>query len=243
MVPTYALKRRGPAHFSGKAYRLTDRRYEKQPFALVLLVLYKRRPIRVSKAKPKRQYGYLCRLELNMNELGSLRRALVPFTWIVLLSVGLLVPRPASAQAAAAATASTPPTAPTVSTNVGTTEMKKPGSVALAAPAAETGSPHLVAHNGPPAEEVNRKLLEEKAGIDAAKLLLRSSPSGAQIFINSAFVGHTPLLLMVAPGKYTIEMRGQRDDTAKRTLGLMENETQEITLNLATNYPAKISTR
>jgi hypothetical protein len=48
---------------------------------------------------------------------------------------------------------------------------------------------------------------------------------------------------MVAPGKYTIEMRGQRDDTAKRTLGLMENETQEITLNLATNYPAKISTR
>jgi hypothetical protein len=101
----------------------------------------------------------------------------------------------------------------------------------------------LIAHDGPPAEEVNRKALEDQAGSDAGKLLMRSWPSGAQIFINGAFVGHTPLLLMVAPGKYRVEMRGEHDDIAQRTLGLLANDTQEVTLKLTARYPARISTR
>lgn len=142
---------------------------------------------------------------------------------------------PAPAAAAAASTAAAGVTA--------TTEEKKPGPVTLATPVAGTGSsPHLIAHSGPPAEEVNRKELEDHAGRDAGKVLLRSTPSGAQIFINGSIVGYTPLLLVLAPGKYTVEMRGARDDVAHRLVGLMANETQEITLKLATHYPANVST-
>jgi hypothetical protein len=54
-------------------------------------------------------------------------------------------------------------------------------------------------------------------------------------------VGHTPLLLSVAPGKYKVEMRGQRDDFAVRTIGLMARDTQAITLVLRARYPSDIS--
>jgi hypothetical protein len=48
---------------------------------------------------------------------------------------------------------------------------------------------------------------------------------------------------MVAPGKYRVEMRGEHDDIAQRTLGLLANDTQEVTLKLTARYPARISTR
>jgi PEGA domain len=154
-----------------------------------------------------------------------------------------------SAAAAAAAPPAAPADAATSAAGAGvtaTTDAKKPGPVTLATPVAPSSggsSPHLIAHDGPPAEEVNRKELEEHAGRDAGKLLLRSTPPGAQIFINGSVVGHTPLLIMVAPGKYTVEMRGGRDDVAQRIVGLMANETQEITLKLASPYRANITTK
>jgi hypothetical protein len=108
-------------------------------------------------------------------------------------------------------------------------------------PAQQTGSPHLIAKPGPPEDETNRKALEDNAGKDPANILLRSTPTGAQIYVNGAFVGHTPLLLTVAPGKYKIEMRGQRDDFAERTVGLLANDTQRIALTLASRYPNRVS--
>ncbi|MGA7919501.1 MAG: PEGA domain-containing protein [Candidatus Acidiferrales bacterium] len=160
----------------------------------------------------------------------------------------------AAAQSATAAAAAPAPPAPAAAATTSTaaagvsaaTDEKKPGPVTLAtpiAPSAAGSSPHLIARSGPPAEEVNRKELEEHAGRDAGKLLLRSTPSGAQIFINGSIVGHTPLLIMVAPGKYIVEMRGGRDDVAQRIVGLMANDTQEVTLKLAPHYPANISTK
>jgi PEGA domain len=145
--------------------------------------------------------------------------------------------RPACAQATVEAATTT------ASAGVATSEVKRLQPVILATPKTETGSPHLIAHDGPPADEANRKALEEQAGSDAAKLLMRSSPSGAQIYINGAFVGHTPLLLMLAPGQYKVEMRDERDDIAQRTLGLLANDTQAVTLKLTERYPARVSTR
>jgi hypothetical protein len=185
-----------------------------------------------------------------MTELRSSKCAFARFAWVGGVALlALVAARPARAQATAEAAATTasagvttgqvktkllPPGAIVTSSTVLTTPQPQSGS---------TGSPHLIAHDGPPAEETNRKALEEQAGTDAAKLLMRSSPSGAQIFINDSFVGHTPLLMMLAPGKYKIEMRGQRDDTAQRTLGLLPHDTQEVMLKLAGLYPAQISTR
>lgn len=142
--------------------------------------------------------------------------------------------------ASAPATGSAPAAASTASTGVSTSDSKVP-SPNLAAPAQVTGSPNLIAKAGPPADEINRKALEDNAGKDAASILLRSQPSGAQIFINDAFVGRTPLLLSVAPGKYKVEMRGQRDDSAERTIGLLAHDTQIIVLTLGSRYPNRVS--
>ena len=105
----------------------------------------------------------------------------------------------------------------------------------------QSSSPHLVARNGPPPQELNRKEFEDNAGEKAGKLLLRSVPSGADIFIDGLIVGRTPLLMIVAPGKYKIDMRGTREDWGHANVGLMPKETQTVVVNLNQKYPARIS--
>jgi hypothetical protein len=56
-------------------------------------------------------------------------------------------------------------------------------------------------------------------------------------------VGRTPLLLIVPPGKYKVEMRGQRDGFGERVIGLLPNETQDLALRLELRYPARILMR
>jgi len=92
-----------------------------------------------------------------------------------------------------------------------------------------------------PADVTNRKALEQRAGKDAAKLVLQSVPSNALIYIDGMFVGRTPLLLIVPPAKYKVEMHGQRDGFGERLIGLLPKETQQLTLTLELRYPAKLS--
>jgi hypothetical protein len=158
-----------------------------------------------------------------------------------LLVLILAAARPGSAQNAPPSSAPAPNPLAAASAGI-TSEIKSP-AVIMATPGREPGSPHVLSTTGPPAEEANRRNLEENAGRDPANILLRSSPVGAQIYVNGAFVGHTPLLLSVAPGKYKVEMRGQRDDFAVRTIGLMARDTQAITLTLSARYPSRVSIR
>lgn len=113
------------------------------------------------------------------------------------------------------------------------------------APAASGGaaSAYLTIPTGPPADVVNRMALEKKAGKDAAKMLLRSTPSGARVWVNGEFVGSTPLLLIVPPGKYRVRMADSRLDSAQQELGVLPHETRELTLPLAVRYPASVSIR
>src|SRR5579863_10323547 len=108
-------------------------------------------------------------------------------------------------------------------------------------PADPKGPKHLVIPSGPPPEVVNRKALEEHAGQDAGKLLLRSTPSSAQIWVDGAFVGKTPTLLILAPGKYQVEVRGPRQESARQTVALLPRETREIALRMAVSYPTNVS--
>lgn len=110
-------------------------------------------------------------------------------------------------------------------------------------PAPQSTSAHLMARMGPPADEVNRKDFEDNAGENAGKLLLRSAPSGAQIFVNDLLVGRTPLLMVVAPGKYKIEMRGARQESGHSSVGVMPKETQTVVINLSQRYPSTVSVR
>lgn len=98
---------------------------------------------------------------------------------------------------------------------------------------------HLPATSGPPPDVANRRALEAKAGPNAGKLLLRSVPSGARVFIDGAFIGKSPMLLLLAPGKYRVEFRGPRMEYATSVVGLLPRETQEIALTLAVRYPTR----
>jgi len=84
-------------------------------------------------------------------------------------------------------------------------------------------------------------MFEEKAGEDAGKLLLRSTPSGAEIFIDDQRVGRTPLLMIISPGKYKIDMLGLRQESGHVTVGVAPKETQTVLINLNPRYPTKIT--
>jgi hypothetical protein len=109
--------------------------------------------------------------------------------------------------------------------------------------AKQSASPHLLERNGPPPDEVNRKQFEDNAGEKGGKLLLRSVPTGADVFVNDLLVGRTPLLMVVAPGRYKIEMRGARDDSGQADVGVMPNETRTVAIELKQRYPSSISLR
>lgn len=88
----------------------------------------------------------------------------------------------------------------------------------------------------------NRRALEAKAGPDAARLLVRSTPSSAQMWINGQPVGNTPLLLIIPPGKYRIELRGNRQETGSKDLALLPKETREVSVKLELHYPTRVVT-
>ena len=117
------------------------------------------------------------------------------------------------------------------------------GFSAPALPENKNKSPHMAVRSGPPPEVANRKALEERAGKDAGKVLLRSVPTGAQVWIDGAFVGSSPMLLILAPGKYQVELRGQRLERATRSVDLLPHETREVTLTLAVRYPTRATMR
>ncbi len=104
-------------------------------------------------------------------------------------------------------------------------------------------SAHLLAPAAQRPEVANRQALEGNAGNHPGKLLLRSIPYGAQVWINGMFVGHAPLLLIVAPGKYQVELRGQRMEYGSRAVDLLPGETRTVSLTLSVRYPTHASVR
>lgn len=123
------------------------------------------------------------------------------------------------------------------------TRPKSPGWSTLVPRDAKGTSPHLSLPQGPPADVANRRVLESRAGRNAGKLLLRSVPSNAQVWIDGAFVGSSPLLLLLAPGKYQVELRGTRMEYTARAIDLLPGETREIVLVLALRYPTRAFVR
>ena len=118
-----------------------------------------------------------------------------------------------------------------------------PKSVVAAAPQKTAASPHLPAQHGEPVHVRNRRALEARAGEDAGQLLLRSVPAGAQLWINGAPVGNSPLLLTLAPGSYVVEMRGERMEISEKQVDLLPKEHRDVVLTLRQRYPARVRLR
>jgi hypothetical protein len=118
--------------------------------------------------------------------------------------------------------------------------------VPLSASPAEShpnGYTQLNAGSNPTTATLNRQILGREAGRDAAKLLLRSEPSGAQAWIDGLFIGKTPVLLLLAPGKHRIEIYGPRQKFASRALELLPRETSDVAVKLTVRYPTNVIVR
>ncbi|HKZ53538.1 MAG TPA: PEGA domain-containing protein [Candidatus Acidoferrales bacterium] len=89
-------------------------------------------------------------------------------------------------------------------------------------------------------EEANRRALEEEAGKDAGTLLLRSVPNKARVWVDGKPVGNTPLLLILPPGGYKVEMRGERLEFAQRQVNLLPEEKREVVFPLKLRYPTQV---
>ena len=151
--------------------------------------------------------------------------------------IALFCLQPANAQALAE-------TAGATSVSAGTTTAAK--TLNFAPSKSETSaaaSQHLQASAGPPPQVVNRRALEEHAGRDASKLLIRSTPPSSQVWIDDKFVGNTPMLLVLAPGKYRVSFRGSRMESGQQSVDLLPRETRELALSLSAHYPTRVTFR
>lgn len=159
------------------------------------------------------------------------------FTTPFLLLSLLLGPAPglASGQTAAEAAGAT-----SVSGTTGSAAKASPFPT-VTIPRDKSKSPHLLVPTVQQPEVANRQTLEQNAGKHPGKLLLRSIPAGAQVLVNGMFVGHAPLLLIVAPGKYQVELRGQRMERAAHAVDLLPDETKAVSITLSARYPTHAS--
>jgi hypothetical protein len=157
--------------------------------------------------------------------------------WLLPAAVTVLL---GSAFAGAAQAQAVAEAAGTTSVSATTTGAAKPAMVPNLPGAAGSGSQHLIASSGPPPQEINVREFQAHAGKDGGKILLRAAPSEAQIWVNGKIVGKTPLLLVLAPGKYEVEMRGARGESGKSTVDLLPRETQELQVKLRSLYPARV---
>jgi len=154
--------------------------------------------------------------------------------------VGMLLAPPAKAQAITEAASSS-----SLSSSVAASAkpMQMPNSLPSVSSAPSGTSPHLLAPTLSLAAQVetNRRVLEQKAGRNAARLLIRSDPSQAQVWIDGKPVGTSPLLLIVPPGNYNIELRGSRQENGRQEVALLPKELQEVTVKLVLRYPTHVT--
>ncbi len=116
----------------------------------------------------------------------------------------------------------------------------KPGPVFSPPAVRSDKSTHLPLPKDPTPDLTNRRALEGRAGKDAGKLLLRSVPSDAGVWIDGLFVGKTPLMLVLAPGNYRLEMRGARMEFGEQRIPLRPRENRVLVMNLTPRYPARV---
>jgi hypothetical protein len=131
-----------------------------------------------------------------------------------------------------------------VSAVSGVSASAKPIST-ISIPSPPKGKPkflHVAARSVEEDMDANRRALEEGAGEEAAKLLLRSVPSEAAIWVDGKRVGSTPLLLILPPGSYQVEMRAWRT-YARHEVELGAKDNQDVLMTLTARYPAQVRLR
>jgi hypothetical protein len=121
--------------------------------------------------------------------------------------------------------------------------LTQPNSHSIPAAVHPNLSPNSTVVSSSTSPTLNRRNLEQRAGRNAGKLLLRSVPSGGQTWIDGVFVGRTPILLILAPGKYRVEIHGPRQKFASGVVELRPSEIRDVAMSLMVRYPTNVVVR
>ena len=115
----------------------------------------------------------------------------------------------------------------------------KPGQGGATAPAV-SGNPAGM----PTADEAaasNRFALQRSAGTEAAETSLRSVPDHVLVWIDMRFVGATPIMLKLAPGRHRVRMSAPNLQPVDESLELAPKQPKEVLLSLTPRVAATAS--
>jgi hypothetical protein len=109
-------------------------------------------------------------------------------------------------------------------------KMGLPDSPSSAGPSAASSSTPIPVRTPEAAAKTNRQFFQDHSGPDAAQVSLRTVPDHAQAWIDSRFVGATPLDLKLAPGHHRVMVRAPNMPESVREFDLAAKQAQFIDL-------------
>jgi hypothetical protein len=115
----------------------------------------------------------------------------------------------------------------------------KPGQGGATSPAV-SGKPAGM----PTADEAaasNRVALQRSAGTEAAETSLRSVPDHVLVWIDMRFVGATPIMLKLAPGRHRVRMSAPNLQPVDESVELAPKQPKEVLLSLTPRVAATAS--
>ena len=106
--------------------------------------------------------------------------------------------------------------------------------------AASTPSPHMPITNPAAIAASNRANLEKQAGPNGGKVSLRSTPDIVPVWVDTEYVGMTPLDIKLAPGRHRIYMQSSTTEAGQQDLDLQPGQAQQVVLTLKPRYRSEV---
>lgn len=107
-----------------------------------------------------------------------------------------------------------------------------PGNSSSAGPAAPSSTAAVPVITPEEAARTNRDFFQSHSGANAGRISLRTAPVPAQAWIDSRFVGPTPLDLKLAPGHHRVLVRAPNMQESAQEFDLAAKQSQPIDFSL-----------
>lgn len=105
---------------------------------------------------------------------------------------------------------------------------------------APAGAPAAALPTADQAAAANRLGLQRRAGPDGADISFTSVPDHAQVFVDTQFVGSTPMKLKLASGRHRIYVTAPNMVASDQVIDVTPKQIREIVLSLNPRAPKKI---
>lgn len=147
---------------------------------------------------------------------------------------------PARGQAAAEYGAAAGVSATTSSSSVSGLGAAINGAMNKAGHSISAGQPSGLA-SGPVSERANREWFAKQAGKAGAQLTIDATPAKSGVWVDSKYVGATPVTLTLPAGKHDLSLLGPRQQHAERQVEISSGKNQRLEIPLVALYPAAVT--